>query len=397
MSRYHSHLNTAKNLIESYKGKIPFASFQKQFFAANKKYGAKDRSQISSLCFNYFRMGFASTGVPINQKLLTATFLCEQDSSEFLKNMRPVWNEKISLPLEKKLQLTKEEFYLNDIFPFINELSDGIEPGEFCKSFLRQPDLYIRIRPKTSVSVVKKLVRSKIKYQLHGEDCVQMPTSENVEDFFIIDKEVVIQDYSSQRVLNFLKTHLLLVDSLFPNPKLNLSVWDCCAASGGKSILLHDILRRKIDLTVSDIRAGTIHLLHQRFKKAFIKEYKYYIADITAADFKPRDFCFDIILCDAPCTGSGTWSRIPEQLCYFKPAEIEKYTTLQKKIITGVVPHLKKGGLFFYITCSVFKNENERMAAFIIENFNCKLLHLQLLKGYDKKADTMFVAVLQKM
>ena len=61
------------------------------------------------------------------------------------------------------------------------------------------------------------------------------------------------------------------------------------------------------------------------------------------------------------------------------------------------MPHLRTGGLFVYITCSVFKKENEYIADFIAENFNCTLLHQQLLKGYDKKADTMFVAVFRKV
>ena len=206
-----------------------------------------------------------------------------------------------------------------------------------------------------------------------------------------------MQDYNSQKVLDYLKSGGLQIDSIQSNSKLNLSVWDCCAASGGKSILLNDILKRKIDLTVSDIRASIIFNLHQRFKKAGIKEYKYFIADICNADFKPGELNFDLIICDAPCSGSGTWSRTPEQLCFFKQPTIEEYSSLQKKIITNVLPHLQTGGLFVYITCSIFKNENEVIAAFIAENFNCKLLHLQLLKGYDKKADNMFVAVFRKL
>jgi 16S rRNA (cytosine967-C5)-methyltransferase len=174
-------------------------------------------------------------------------------------------------------------------------------------------------------------------------------------------------------------------------------VWDCCAASGGKSVLLNDILSKKIDLTVSDIRATIILMLHRRFKKAGIKEYKYFIADITGAGFKPGDLDFDLVICDAPCTGSGTWSRTPEQLCFFKPSAITEYQQLQKKIVSSVLPHVKPNGLFIYITCSVFEKENEAIAELISQNFNCKLLQMQLLKGYDKKADNMFVAVFRKL
>jgi 16S rRNA (cytosine967-C5)-methyltransferase len=225
---------------------------------------------------------------------------------------------------------------------------------------------------------------------------VQLPATTNVEDFFIIDKEVVIQDYNSQQVLNFLKDEAIQ-NGFSGKSKHVIAAWDCCAASGGKSILLTDIFHNKIDLTISDIRASIVLNLHLRFKRAGIKEYKYFISDISQADFTPVASDFDLVICDAPCTGSGTWSRTPEQLCFFKEQSITEYSNLQQKIITHVLPHLQTGGMFIYITCSVFKQENEMIAAFIQEKFNCKLRHQQLLEGYNRKADSMFVAVFEKL
>lgn len=397
MSRSHSYVNTAKILIETYKGEKPFPSFLKQFFAVNKKYGSKDRRQISALCFNFFRLGFACAKMPAVEKMLMASFLCETLPSELMGNLKPVWNNKISLPFKKKLTAIDPDFSLTDIFPFTNELSDGIEVVGFCKSFLVQPDLFIRIRRQTRLTVLKKLARSKIGWKLVGEDCARLTVSERLEDLFIIDKEVVVQDYNSQKVLDYLKTDSLQIESVQDNSKSNLAVWDCCAASGGKSILLNDILERKLDLTVSDIRPKIILMLHRRFIKAGIKEYKYFIDDITSADFKPGESDFDLIICDAPCTGSGTWGRTPEQLCFFQLSSIDEFSNLQKKIVSSVFPHLKTGGLFIYITCSVFKKENEEIAEFITNSFDCKLLLLQVLKGYDLKADNMFVAVFVKL
>ncbi len=396
MSRFYSYINTSLTVIESFNGEKPFAIFIKQYFSANKKYGAKDRRQITNLCFNFFRLGFASTGLKKSEKMLLAFFLCENVPSEFLKRLKPEWNKLISEPLHKKISLVKEEFSLSDIFPFNDELSAGIEPGIFFESLLVQPNLFLRIRPQTKITAFKKLEKSKLCYQLIGEDCVQLPASTNVEDLFIVDKEVVIQDYNSQQVLNFFKNND--IQNKLTNGKLKLPVtaWDCCAASGGKSILLNDIFQRKIEITISDIRPGIILNLHQRFKKAGIKEYKYFIADISQPDFKPEPSSFNLVICDAPCTGSGTWGRTPEQLCYFKKTSITEYSELQRRIVSRAFHHLQAGGIFVYITCSVFKKENELIAGFILEKFDCKLLYQQLLKGYDKKADTMFVAIFEK-
>ncbi|MEO6549921.1 MAG: Fmu (Sun) domain-containing protein [Ferruginibacter sp.] len=396
MSRFHSYINSAKILIETFEGDKPFAVFLKQFFAANKKYGAGDRRNISSLCYDYFRLGFASKDIPIQQRMLLAAFLCESERSAVLENLKPEWNNQVTLPLYEKLVLVGSDFNLTDIFPFQNELSNGIDREQFCLSFLMQPALFIRIRPQTRLTVLKKLNRCKLTWQFAGEDCVQLTNSDKLEDYFVLDKEVVVQDYNSQKVLDYLKKPHLPIGPPQINSKSSLQVWDCCAASGGKSVLLKDIINRKIDLTVSDIRATIILILHQRFKKAGIKEYKYFIADITASDARPMEGKFDLIICDAPCTGSGTWSRTPEQLCFFKQPTILEYSELQMKIVSHTFPHLNSDGLFVYITCSVFKNENELIATFIEDNFSCKLLHMQLLKGYDAKADNMFVAVFRK-
>ncbi len=395
MSRYHSYINTAEKIIGTFKGEMPFAVYLKNFFSAEKKYGSRDRKQIAGLCYNYYRLGFAAAGCTMQEKIILAVFLCNNEPSEILMVLKREWNEKASLPVNKKIALVKKIFSPADIFPFKNELSNGMDAAAFCKSFLIQPDLFLRIRPQKNGLVIRKLKRSKLLYTLADDNCVQLPSATDVEEYFIPDKEVVIQDFNSQKVLGYLQLHLpVCIEEKNKQPLL--SVWDCCAASGGKSILAYDILNGKIDLTVSDIRAAIILSLHQRLKKASIKEYNYVIADIANAGNHNVAGNYDVIICDAPCTGSGTWGRSPDQLCFFKENSIREFSSRQKKIAGGAIPHLKSGGVFFYITCSVFKKENEEQVSFIQQHFHLQLLEMKLLKGYDKKADSMFVAVFKK-
>jgi 16S rRNA (cytosine967-C5)-methyltransferase len=58
---------------------------------------------------------------------------------------------------------------------------------------------------------------------------------------------------------------------------------------------------------------------------------------------------FDLVICDAPCSGSGTWSRTPEQLYFFNEKKISEYSILQKNIVGNALKSLKKDGYFLYM------------------------------------------------
>jgi 16S rRNA (cytosine967-C5)-methyltransferase len=396
--RYQSYLNTTKKIIDSYKGEEPLANYLKKFFAADKKYGSKDRKYVSALCYAYFRLGKAAATGTDEENILTGLFLSETIYNEVIHFFKPEWDEWIGKSLEEKIALVN--FDVKKIFPFNTALTAAVSHQKFCESFLMQPKLFLRIRPNKKNIVVQKLQKAKIPLALIDDDCIALSNATKLDNIIETDKEAVIQDYNSQQVFNFLKT--------FKLGKNAITAWDCCAASGGKSILLYDVLKRNIELTVSDIRLSILLNLHQRFFKAGIKSYDYFLGDLAVPDFKfpaltskgtqgvlPL-YNYQLIVCDAPCTGSGTWSRTPENLAYFKTESIEEYAKRQKQIVANIIPYLQQDGLLVYITCSVFKQENEEVANFIKEKFHLQILHMELLKGYDKKADSMFVAVLKK-
>jgi len=380
MGRHFSHLNSAVKIIEKYDGSLPFNNFIKAFFSKEKRYGSKDRRQIASLCYAFFRSGHLLKK-EVAEKIITSVFLSEQSYSDFLAEIRPEWNERITHLFADKLAFLQKNS--QELFPFLRELSSQVDRDLFIRSLLVQPSLFLRIRPGKKQSVESKLNAAGIPFELLDEDCVSLANSTKAEDIFKINEEVVVQDLNSQKVLDFVKGKYI---TELPES------WDCCAASGGKSILLFDRLKGKVRLTVTDIRETILSKLHTRLHNAGIGIEQSYLADLSQSGL-PANNTFDIILCDVPCTGSGTWSRTPEQMFYFQKSKIHMYAELQKKIIANSIPSLKKGALFFYITCSVFSEENEQQVEFIKTNFAMKQLHLEYLKGYEIKADTMFVAV----
>jgi 16S rRNA (cytosine967-C5)-methyltransferase len=386
MSRYHSYINSAGEILKKYEGEEPFASFLKKYFSANKKYGSKDRKQVSHLCYCYFRLGKMNTELAVEERILMGLFLCSDESNEILQQLKPEWNEKVSLPINEKISLLSIKDFTGNIFPFNEELSEGIEKEAFPVSHLRQPDVFLRLRPGKEETIKEKLKNAGINFTVISNSCLALPNSSKTDTSIELNKEAVVQDYSSQRVGELLS---------LVKPGTSDKVWDCCAGSGGKSIMLYD-LYPNIDLTVSDKRESILINLKKRFSEAGINNYKSIVADLTGPDSRLTAHDFRLILADVPCSGSGTWGRTPEQLYYFKKEKINEYVSLQKKIVANVIPHLQPGGFFLYVTCSVFKKENEGMGKFIKEKFHLQLIKMEVLKGYDKKADTMFAALLQK-
>ena len=389
MSRYHSYINSAKQILELYKGDEPFASFLKKYFGANKKFGSKDRKQVSHLCYCFFRLGKAVLNVSLEEKILAALFLCSKGPNEILETLKPEWNNKCEISLDEKLLIINYLLLVTDIFPWENELNEKIDLGKMCESFLVQPDLFLRLRPGKEETVKQKLLQAAIEHKIISDNCLALPNSSKIDTIIELDKEAVIQDYNSQRIGEFLY-------NLKPQSSNSKQiVWDCCAGSGGKSIMIYD-LNPEVELTVSDIRESILANLKKRFAIAGIENYKSFVTDLVKNKSEIANLQSDIIIADVPCTGSGTWSRTPEQLYYFDERKIEDYATIQKKIVLNVIPHLQPGGSFIYITCSVFKKENEEVVEFIKEKFNLQIKQMELLKGYDKKADSMFAAVMER-
>jgi 16S rRNA (cytosine967-C5)-methyltransferase len=405
--KFDNQLRHATAIIDAYKGEMPLHAWLKSFFRDNKQMGSRDRKLLSSLVYGYHRLGHAIRSMPTDERIITALFLCGAVPGDFLQYFRDDWNERISLPLREKIAFFQSQpegadFRIADIFPWKDELSPGIDHEAFCLSFLRQPDLFLRIRPGYQQDVLTKL--ETVPHQFIPPFTVRLPNGFNVEDHFTPDHEVVIQDYSSQLIASFFpappvpsanpRTELPLLASaassraLFPT-----SFWDACAASGGKSILAHDYYP-DMSITVSDVRESILHNLKGRFHAAGIKKYEAFPADLTrevppAAEAAATA---DLILADAPCTGSGTWGRAPEELCFFNPAKILRYSTMQQQILTHIAPNLAPGAWLIYSTCSVFKKENEDIAAFLRENFGLEQDKMENIKGYDLQADTMFAA-----
>jgi 16S rRNA (cytosine967-C5)-methyltransferase len=387
-NHFHRFVDYAIYILKAYTGDEPFHLFIKKYFSSNKKHGSKDRKIISSLCYNYFRLGQGAREREISDKLLLSSFLCEKNPSPILEFFKPQWNKDVHVEIQNKIRIVSEKFDLEKVFPLLGELSNEIDMSQYSLSFLLQPKLFLRIRPRFRHIIINKIRDQSLEFEEVGLNCLAFSRNEKLEEIIDLDNEAVVQDYNSQKTLDLVKE----IGNKINSP---LKIWDCCAGSGGKSILAFDIFEN-IKLSVSDIRKNILQNLRIRFAKAGIKDYQLFLSDPVKLSSN-HNLIFDLIIADVPCSGSGTWSRTPEQLLFFNRIQLEKYVNTQRKIVENSMPHLKVNGHLLYITCSVFKRENEENAAFFQQQFHLSLLKMEYLKGYERRADTLFVALFEKV
>jgi 16S rRNA (cytosine967-C5)-methyltransferase len=376
-------LKTFQRILGEYPAETPLGKFLPGFYRQNKQMGSSDRRVANRLVYNYFRLGKALWNTPTEDRLMVAEFLCNTQTNSFIDHFKPDWAACIGFNIDEKIELVKKthpDFKLEEVFPWTDQISPAIDQQAFLKSFFVQPDLFIHVHNGYDHLVKAELNKANIVFKDEGNGCLSLPNGTRLETIFPTQHWFEVQDYSSQQTANYFK------------PEKWDAWWDACAASGGKSLLLHE-LEPNIKLVVSDIRESILANLDERFHSAGLMKYQKKQLDLTQnVDQELHNYEFDGIVLDAPCSGAGTWGRTPEMISQFEPQKIAFFQRLQKTIAANVIKYLKPAKPVIYITCSAFKAENEDVVDYLVKECGLTLEETKVLTGYEHKADTMFVA-----
>lgn len=368
--------------LVGYQHKEPLARYLTRYYKENKQMGSSDRRMTSRFCYTYFRLGNAFTNWDPIERLVIAEFLCTNDS-DLVRHVNPELAGYIQETTDQKIKvlLDKYNFRMEDVFPLIDHVSDQVSINAFVKSHWVQPRLFIRVQHGAEELVTANLIRNNIHFEKLSGATYALPNGVNLQQLAKISGKYEVQDLSSQRTLDY-----------FPI-KSNETWWDVCAGSGGKALLLLDNFP-DLNLLVSDVRPSILRNLDERFEIAGVKKhYRKKILDLSkSVEHIMHGERFDGLLLDVPCSGSGTWGRTPEMMQQFSIGKLESYAQLQKQIVSNAIPYLKIGGTLVYLTCSVYREENEDVVAFIQEEFKLQLQECSLIKGYTNQADSMFAA-----
>ena len=129
-------------------------------------------------------------------------------------------------------------------------------------------------------------------------------------------------------------------------------VADLCAAPGGKSI---ELARRASVVFSSDVSPARLRRIIENVERLELENVIPYVADAR----RPAVDAVDVVLIDAPCTGTGTFRRHPDARWRLKPSDLAVMAALQREIIRAASSVVSPGGLLVYSTCSLETEEND--------------------------------------
>jgi 16S rRNA (cytosine967-C5)-methyltransferase len=172
------------------------------------------------------------------------------------------------------------------------------------------------------------------------------------EDF--IKGLVEVQDEGSQ------------LAALFSAAKPGEQVIDLCAGAGGKTLALAAMMQGKGRLIATDHDKRQLAPIHERLSRAGVHNAEVRTPKGEGETLSDIKASADLVLIDAPCTGTGTWRRNPDAKWRMRPGALEIRIKDQIEVLDRASSMVKLGGRIAYITCSVLPEENsEQVRAFV--------------------------------
>lgn len=154
------------------------------------------------------------------------------------------------------------------------------------------------------------------------------------------------------------------IAALLADPRPGHAVLDLCAGAGGKTLALAAMMQNKGRIIATDIAKWRLDKATVRLRRAGVHNVTCRALDRDTERWLDRQQSrFDRVLIDAPCSGTGTWRRNPDQKWRITEESLERLLATQKQLLTQAAAWVKPGGLLIYVTCSLLPQENDQHIA----------------------------------
>ena len=194
-----------------------------------------------------------------------------------------------------------------------------------------------------------------------------------------------VQEASSMYLWKVLRTYL---------PKRSLVALDLCAAPGGKSTLTLDAIPAGSLLVSNEIVWQRAQILRENMVK-----WGSGYSIITSCDserFASIGEIFDLIVCDAPCSGEGMFRKDANAIAEWSLKNVEMCVERQREILRNAWACLKPGGLLVYSTCTFNRHENEENVDWLVDTFDAEWLESRRFMPHLTRGEGLFMAALKK-
>lgn len=273
------------------------------------------------------------------------------------------------------------------------------------RDFLKERPTTVRLRTfATNTEQTEKLLKD------DGVTVTKAPYVEAaryIEDYDYVpgltafrEGRIQVQDVSSMLV------------SICADPQKGAAVLDLCAAPGGKSLHMADLLQGTGSVEARDLTDYKVELIRQNIERSGAINIEAVRHDATVFDRRLEEK-YDIVLADVPCSGLGVIGKKTDIKYRMDPEKIRELVQLQRQILHNAASYVKPGGILMFSTCTVCEEENQQNVAWMTSHYplhtesldkwlpeelcseETKNGMLQLLPGVHK-ADGFFLARLKK-
>ncbi len=236
---------------------------------------------------------------------------------------------------------------------------------------------------KTSIEEVLEIL-NKEEY-IYENDGIVLKTKASLinHELFTLGK-IIPQDASSIKV------------GLVASPDSNSRVLDACSAPGAKSMHMSAIMNNTGIIYSCDVHEHKIKLIESNAKKLGVTNVKTMLVDSSCVTFDEE---FDTVLLDVPCSGLGVINHKSDLKYKMTLEKIKNINTLQKQILNNLSKYVKVNGHLVYSTCTINKDENERLIKeFLEKHQEFKMLEEHIIvQNYQADNDGFYIAKLERI
>ena len=363
--------HTAELLAEWFRLKTPAERIKQIYFHKRKYLGSKDRSFIELLFYDIIRNlrlydWQIRNNAPDEKELSADLYVVHAFKRLFPEEAKQIAfkiNDNISSYIEKyvfrenipdhpALRWSLPEF----VWDKIRSAYPNAELLNCLKDLHEQRGLHIRAN--TLKTTARDLVKALKEYSLRPGNMAP--------DALRSDKYIQLSGHPLYRkgFFEFQDESSQLVGYVC-NPKEHDLAIDLCAGAGGKTLHLAALQKDKGRIIASDLYAERLKELKVRAARAGINSLALTGLRNIQNTFRAKA---DILLIDAPCSGSGVYGRQPDRKWIFTPEKLDHYVGLQRDLLDKHACLVKTDGYLVYATCSIIPDENEKQVEYFLSN-----------------------------